>query len=54
MKLSEDKCKAILQRNNAPVNASTIAAVQDAFKLGKNSEVIHIVHKKKEGASNEQ
>lgn len=48
MKLSEEKCKTVLQRNNAPVNASTIAAVREAFSLGKNSEVIHIVHKKKE------
>lgn len=47
MTLSEEKCKIILQRNNAPINANTIAAVQDAFRLGKNSEVIHIVNKEK-------
>lgn len=45
MILSEEKCKKILHNNNAPVEASTIAAVREAFKLGKNSEVIHVVHK---------
>lgn len=46
--INDQQCNHIARKHGLESSHALIDALKEAFRLGRHSEVIHIVHKKKE------
>jgi hypothetical protein len=49
--INDQQCNHIARKHGLEPSPKLIAALKETFSLGKNSEVIRIVHKKEEKAA---